>query len=77
MSCILPRPAEAYLDPGTGGTIFGSIWALILPFITMAAVFIAAMIRPVRIYVISFVKKIFGRSNGGSSEETKDDDPSS
>jgi uncharacterized membrane protein YdjX (TVP38/TMEM64 family) len=37
MLLILPSSALAYIDPGTGATIIGSLWSTILVYVGIAA----------------------------------------
>ena len=54
--------AHAYMDPGTTGTFFGSIWGMLAPFFALCLVFLGFLIRPVRMFVASAIAKLLGRS---------------
>ena len=66
----IPRPAYAYLDPGTTGSIF----AFLGPFIALFLGFLAFMFRPIRSFFASLGTKL----RGGSKAETSEaDEPES
>ena len=50
------RPAYAYMDPGTTGSIFG----MLAPFITIFLVFVGFLIRPFRRFFTSIVARVRG-----------------
>ena len=62
----IPRPAYAYLDPGTTGSVF----AFLGPLLAMFLGFLGFMIRPVR----SFFASIITRLRGGSRAESPEGD---
>lgn len=66
----VPRPAYAYLDPGTTGSIF----AFLGPLLVMFLGFLGFMIRPIRSFFASIGTKLRGGSKAGRS---KSDEPES
>ena len=59
---LLPRPAYAYIDPGTTGSIF----AMLAPFIAIFLAFLGFLIRPIRRFFVSLVAKLRGSPGTGS-----------
>ncbi|MFC1968118.1 hypothetical protein ACFLVX_01840 [Chloroflexota bacterium] len=75
LSLSLTRPAYAYMDPGTTGSIF----AMLAPFITIFLAVLAVLIRPFRIFVVSLFAKLRGKlgTESQASEELPESaDPS-
>lgn len=63
MLIYLSTDVLAYLDPGTGGAIVGSLWPLILIFFsTIGAFFVKRFWKP--------IKRLFSKSQG-TIEHTK------
>jgi hypothetical protein len=61
-SLLFPRPAYAYIDPGTTGSIF----AIIAPFIVILLAFLGFLFRPFRRFFISIVAKLRGEPGAKS-----------
>ena len=61
-SLLFPRPAYAYIDPGTTGSIF----AILAPFIAIFLAFLGFLIRPFRRFFISIVAKLRGKPGAES-----------
>ncbi len=53
---LFPRPAYAYMDPGTTG----SVLAMLAPFIAIFLAFLGFLIRPVKRFVVSMFTKLRG-----------------
>ncbi len=72
---LLPRPAYAYIDPGTTGSIF----AMLAPFIAIFLAFLGFLIRPFRRFFSSIVARLRGNPGAESpadSEQPESDEPS-
>ena len=55
---LLANRANAYLDPGTGGVIIGSIWPLILAFFTaVGAFFVKWFWKPIKGFFLKLIGK--------------------
>ena len=67
LSLSLTRPAYAYIDPGTTGSIF----AMLAPFIAIFLAFLGFLIRPIRVFFISIFARLRGNKGADSpaSEE--------
>ena len=57
---LFSLPAHAYIDPGTTGTVFGAIGAVLGPII----VFIGLLLRPIK----NLILKIWQKMNGTKKE---------
>ena len=71
----LARPAYAYIDPGTTG----SVLAMIAPFIAVFLAFLGFLIRPFRRFFSSMFAKLRGNSGAesiASDEQSVSDEPS-
>ena len=76
VACSLPYTAQAYIDPGTTGSILsGSIWAVVAPFLAMAAAFIGLMFRPIRVFFGSLISKLVGGSKAEPIETKENPAP--
>jgi hypothetical protein len=64
---LLPRPAHAYMDPGTTGSIF----ALLAPFFTVFLAFLGFLIRPIRRFFASIITKVLGGSRAESITDSE------
>jgi len=55
---VLSKDAFAYIDPGTGGIIAGSLWPLIVAFFSAIAAFLVKYFwKPIK----KFFLKLFGK----------------
>jgi len=52
----IPRPAYAYMDPGTTGSVF----SMLAPFIAIFLAFVGFLIRPFSRFVASIVARVRG-----------------
>ena len=71
---LFPRPAYAYIDPGTTGSIF----AILAPFIAIFLAFLGFLIRPFRRFFTSIVAKLRGKPEAkslASNEQPVSDPP--
>ena len=59
--------AQAYIDPGTTQAV-GSIWPIIAPVIAVVFAVVGFMFRPVRVFFMSMVYKLLGRSETDQDE---------
>ena len=64
---LLPRPAYAYMDPGTTGSVF----AMLAPFIAIFLTFLGFLIRPFKRFVVSMVTKLRGGLKAESPADNK------
>jgi hypothetical protein len=59
---LFPRPAYAYIDPGTTGSIF----AILAPFIAILLAFLGFLIRPFRRFFVSIIARLRGNPEAKS-----------
>ena len=74
-SLLIPRPAYAYIDPGTTSSIF----AMLAPFVVLILAFLGFLIRPFRRFFSSLFTKLRGSSGAesiASDEQSVSDEPS-
>ncbi len=64
---LFPRPAYAYMDPGTTGSVF----AMLAPFIAIFLAFLGFLIRPFRRFIVSILAKLRGHS---TAQPLRDDE---
>jgi hypothetical protein len=60
-SFVFTGSAQAYIDPGTTQAV-GSIWPMIAPVIAVVLAVVGFMFRPVRVFFMSMLYKLLGRS---------------
>lgn len=71
ISLSLARPAYAYIDPGTTGSIFG----MVAPFIAIALAILGFMIRPFRVFFANLINRFRGNPEGESPASDEQEEP--
>lgn len=64
---LFTQTAQAYIDPGTTQAV-GSIWPMIAPVIAVVLAVVGFMFRPVRVFFMSMIYKLLGRSEADQTE---------